>query len=131
MNTASNLACGKQSGNGLPISTEDAGLGVDLETTHGVVENRGHEGNVEDVFHPPFSRLEELFAERALLGPYDIVVIPEGLLELSRANSHVLGECSTIFVAFHEATTNVMFTMPLDLLGGFTVEDQSDRVLNA
>ena len=131
MDTTSNLTSGEKSGNGFAISTKDTGLGVNLETTHGVVENRGHEGNVEDVVHLPLSGLEELFAEWAFLGLDDVVVILEGLFELSGSDSHVLGESSTILVSLHKTTTNVVLAVPLNLLGSFTVEDESDWVLDA
>jgi len=130
MDATSNLTGGEQSGDGFAINTEDAGLGVDLETTHGVVEDRGHEGNVEDIVHLPFAGLEELFAEWALLGLDDIVVILEGLFKLSRGDTNVLGESGTVLIALHETTTNVVLAMPLDLLGSFTVEDESDWVLD-
>ena len=130
MDTASNLASGKKSGNGLATSTEDTGLGVNLEATHGVVEDRGHEGNVVDVVHLPFTGLEELFAEWALLGLDDVVVILEGLFKLSRSDAHVLGESSAVLVSLHETTTNVVFAVPLNLLGSFTVEDESNWVLD-
>ena len=130
VNAASNLASSEQPGNRLAIRTEDAGLGVDLETTHGVVEDGGHEGDVEDVVHLPFTGLEELFAKWTLLSPYDVVVIVERSLELSRTDTHVLGESSTVFVALHETSTNVVFAVPFDLFRGFSVEDQPDWVLN-
>ena len=129
MDAAGNLTGGEKSGNGFAISAEDSGLRVDLEATHGVVEDRGHESNVEDVIHLPLSGLEELFAEWALLSPHDVVVLLEGLLELGRADAHILGKCNTVLVPLHEATADVVFAVPLNLLGGFTVEDQPDWVL--
>ena len=130
MDTASNLTGGEQSRDGLAISTEDTGLGVDLETTHGVVEDGGHEGDVEDVVHLPLARLEELFAEWILLGLDDIVILLEGLLELSRADADVLGESGTILITLHETAADVVFAVPFNLLGSFTVKNESDRVLD-
>ena len=77
VNATSDLTGSEKTRNGHATSTKDARLGVDLEATHGVVKNGGHEGNVEDVVHPPFTGLEELFSEWALLSPYDVVVILE------------------------------------------------------
>ena len=130
MDTTCNLTRGEKPWDGLAVCTEDAGFGVDLEATHGIVENRGHEGNVEDVVHPPLSGLEELFAEWALLGRDYVVVVLEGLLKLSRSDTHVLGEGSAILIALHKATTNVVLAVPLDLLGSFAVENEPDRMLD-
>jgi hypothetical protein len=130
VDTTGNLTSSEKSGDGLAIGTEDTGLGVDLEATHGVVEDRGHEGDIEDIVHLPLSGLEELFAEWALLGLDDIVVILEGSFELSRGDAHVLGESSTVLVSLHETTANIVFAVPLDLLGSFTVENESYWVLD-
>ena len=130
MDTTSDLTSSKESGDGCAIGAEDTGLGVDLETTHGVVKDGGHEGDVENVVHLPLAWLEELFAEWILLGLDDVVVVPEGLLELSRADTNVLGESGTILIALHETTANVVLAVPLNLLGSITVEDELDWVLD-
>ena len=129
MNTTSDLTSGEKSGDGLATSTEDTGLWVNLETTHGVVEDRCHEGNIEDVVHLPFAGLEKLFAEWAFLCLDDIIVIFEGLFELSGGDAYVLGESGAVLISFHETTANVVFAVPLNLLGSFTVENKSDWVL--
>jgi len=131
VDTTGNLTSGEQSGDGLAVGTEDTGLGIDLKTTHGVVKDRGHEGDVEDVVHLPLAWLEEFFAEWALLSLNDVIVILEGLFELRRADTNVLGESSTVLIALHEAAANVVLAVPLNLLGSFTIEDESDWVLNA
>ena len=130
MDTTGNLASGEQPGDGLAITAEDAGLGVDLETTHGVVEDRGHESNVEDIVHLPFAGLEELFAEWTLLGLDDIVVVLERLFELSGADANVPCESSSTLIALHETTANIVLAVPLDLFGSFTVENEADRMLD-
>jgi hypothetical protein len=130
VDTTGNLTGGKQARDGLAVSTEDTGLGVDLETTHGVVEDGGHEGDVEDVVHLPLARLEELFAEWILLGLDDVVVLLEGLLELRRADADILGKSSAVLITLHKSTANVVLAVPFDLLGSFTVEDEPDRMLD-
>ena len=67
MDTTRNLTSGEQSENGLVSRSEYARLRVDLETAHGVVEDRGHDCDVEVVIHAEVGVLEELLAERVLL----------------------------------------------------------------
>ena len=70
-----------------------------------------------------------LLAEGILLRPDNLVVVVEGLLELLGLQAHVLCELLAIRVSLHEATTNVVLAVPLNLLRGLTVEHQTDRVL--
>ena len=130
MDTTGNLASGEQPGDGLAIAAENSRLGVDLETTHGVVEDRGHESNVEDIVHLPFAGLEELFTEWTLFGLDDIVVVIEGLLELSGADANIPCESSSVLITLHETAANIVLAVPLDLFGSFTVENEADRVLD-
>ncbi len=52
---------------GLVAGAEDAAFWVDLETTHGVMKDGSHDGDVEDVVHCEVTVLEELLAEGILL----------------------------------------------------------------
>jgi len=131
VDTTSNFTGGEESRDGLAVGTEDTGLGVDFETTHGVVEDGGHDGNIENIVHLPLAGLEEVFTEWILLGLDDVVIVLEGLLELGRADADVLGQSSTILVALHETTADVVFAVPLNLFGGFTVEDEPNWMLDA
>ena len=67
VDTTRNLTSGEQSENGLVSRSEYARLRVDLETAHGVVEDRGHDCDVEVVIHAEVGVLEELLAEGFLL----------------------------------------------------------------
>lgn len=77
MHTTGNLTTGKQSRNGLVVGVTNSRVGVDLQTTHSVVQDRGltrelfwslmsshllthHERDVEVVVHLPFATVEEL-----------------------------------------------------------------------
>lgn len=70
-----------------------------------------------------------LLAERILLGAHALVVILEGLLEDGGGKAELFGEGLTALEAHHQATADVVLAMPLDLLGGRTVEDEADGVL--
>ena len=129
MDTTRNLTSGEQSGDGLVSGREYARLWVDLETTHGVVENRGHDGDIKVVVHRPLGIGEELLAEGVLLGLSDLVVVVEGLLEDLRLDAHLLCEGLAALEALHETTADVVLAVPLDLLRRSTVEDKSDWVL--
>ena len=128
VDTTSDFTSGEETGDGLAIGTDDAGLGVDLKTTHGVVEDGLHDGDVEEVIERPLS-LEELLAEGVLLGADADVVIVEGLLEDGRGNTELLGESLAVLEALHETTADVVLAVPFDLLGGLAVEDETDGIL--
>ena len=70
-----------------------------------------------------------LLAEGILLGSDRGVVVVEGLLELGSRDTDLLGKSLTVLEALHEATTNVVLAVPLNLLAGLAVEDETDGVL--
>jgi len=43
------FSAGKETRNRLASGGDDAGLGVNMQTTHGVMENRGHVCDVKEV----------------------------------------------------------------------------------
>jgi hypothetical protein len=59
MHTTSHLTSSEEARDGFAVLVDDTGLRVDLETTHGVVQDGGHDGDVEEVVEFPFT-LEEL-----------------------------------------------------------------------
>ena len=59
MDTTRNLTSGKESGDGLVPGNEYARHRVNLKTTHGVVEDGGHDSDVEVVVHAEVSVLLE------------------------------------------------------------------------
>jgi hypothetical protein len=64
VDTTTNFTGSKQTRDGFPLRVNDLGLSVDLETTHGIVEDGGHECDVECVVvHAPFTAVEELEGE--------------------------------------------------------------------
>ena len=60
VHAARDLARGEEPGDRLPAGADDARLGVDLETAHRVVQDGGHDRDVEEVGHGPFAGGEEL-----------------------------------------------------------------------
>lgn len=54
---------------------DDTRVVVDLETTHGVVEDRGHVGDVEEVVKLELSSGEKLFAVWVVLALSNLVVV--------------------------------------------------------
>ena len=92
------ITSGKETSDGLAILADNTGLGINFKTAHGVVEDGGHDGNVEEVVHRPFTIGKELtdsistealvhadrthlLAERILLRPHASVVVIEGFLQ--------------------------------------------------
>lgn len=128
MDTTSNFASCIQARHRLATLVEHTRLGVNLQTTHGVVEDGGHNGDVEEVIKLPFT-LEEFLAEGVLLGAYALVVVVKGLLEDFRCDTELLGKSITAVEALHEATSDVVLAMPCDLRGRRSVENETDGEL--
>lgn len=128
VHTSGDLTSCEKTSDRLARLVEDSGFSVDLETTHGVVEDRGHDGDVEEVVKLPLA-LEELLAKRILLGAHRLVVVLESLLEHLGGETELLGEGLTAIETLHQATPDVVLAMPLNLLGCFAVEDETDREL--
>ena len=64
MHTTGDLTCGEENKDRLAVLTNDARLVVNLKTTHGIVKNGGHDGDVEVVVELPFAGSEELQEHR-------------------------------------------------------------------
>jgi hypothetical protein len=58
--TTADFTTGEKTWNWLAGGGDDAGLWVDMQTTHSIVEYGGHERNVEEVVHSPLAAVEEL-----------------------------------------------------------------------
>lgn len=74
MDAASDFTSGEKTRNGVAGLTDDAGRGINLETTHGVVQHWSHDGDVEEVVHLHREVVEELLAEWIFLGLGNLVV---------------------------------------------------------
>lgn len=60
MYTTTDLTTGEETRNRLAVRGDNAGLGVDVQATHRVVEYGGHKRDMEEVIHSPFAAMEEL-----------------------------------------------------------------------
>lgn len=60
MYTTTDFTAGKETRNRLTGGGDDTGLGVNMQTTHGVVEHGGHERDVEEIVKTPLAAVEEL-----------------------------------------------------------------------
>jgi len=60
MYTATKFATGEETSNWLARSGDNAGLGVDMQATHSIVEHGSHERDMEEVVHSPLAAMEEL-----------------------------------------------------------------------
>jgi len=89
------------------------------------VDNRGDNGDVEDVVSAHRSMVEEETTELVLLGLSSLVVLSEGGINHVLGDLRVLDELRDVVEALHEAAADVVLAMPLDLLGGAAVEDEA------
>jgi hypothetical protein len=128
VNTTSDFTGSEETRDGLASGAEDARLGIDFETTHGVVEHRGHDSNVEEIVELPLA-LEEFLAEGVLLGSDALVIVIEGLLEDFRCDTELLGKSLAAVETLHETTADVVLAVPFDFLGRVAIEDEADGVL--
>ena len=60
MYTTTDFTTGKETRNWLTGGGDDAGFGVNMQTTHGVVEHGGHVRDMEEVVKAPLAAVEEL-----------------------------------------------------------------------
>lgn len=129
VDTTGQLTTGVETVEGLLVLVEDLCLVVDLNATHGEVENGLHEGNVEVVVDVNGQVVEELLAPRVLLLAISNGVVGlEGLLEVLGLAANLLGELLTGHLA-HESTARVVTGVEIKSLGGLGVEDKTDGEL--
>ena len=129
VNTTRQLPAGVESFEGFLLGVENLGVLVDLNTTHGEVENRLHDGDVEGVVDVEGHVVEEaLVPGILLLALGDRIVFAEGLLQSSLAAANLLGQFLTAHL-LHEATASVVAGVEVQDIGGLAVEDQTDRPL--
>ena len=70
-----------------------------------------------------------LLSKRIVLLPGTVVIFVKCSLENRGIELHLLGKSFARIESLHKTTTNVVLAVPLNLLGGLAVEDESDGVL--
>jgi hypothetical protein len=126
VNTTSNLTAGKETLERLALLVQDLGMVVDLDSTHGEVEDRLHKRNVEVIIDLEGEVVEEAFAVRILLlALSDGVVFLEHFLKVSGAAADFFGQLLAGHLP-HETTARVMAGVEIKNLGRFAVEHQAD-----
>lgn len=129
MDTTSQLTTGEETVKGLLLLVEDLGLVVDLNTTHGEVEDGLHESDVEVVVDVNGQVVEKLLAPGVLLLALGNGVVGlEGLLEVLRSATNLLGKLLAGDL-LHEATARVVAGVEVQDVGGLGVEDEADGEL--
>ena len=129
VDTTSQLTAGEETLEGLLLLVEDLGLVVDLDTTHGEVENGLHQSDVVGVVDVKGQVVEELLAPGVLLlAVGDGVVGLEGLLEVVGLAANLLGELLAGHL-LHETTARVVAGVEVKDVGGLGVEDEADGEL--
>lgn len=129
VDTASQLTTSIETVEGLLLLVQDLGLVVDLDTTHGEVENRLHDGDVEVVINVEGHVVEVLLAPGVLgLAVGDGVVGLEALLEVLGGAANLLGELLAGHL-LHETSAGVVASVEVKDLGGLGVEDKADGEL--
>eukprot|EP00754_Rhynchopus_humris_P031361 Rhum_TRINITY_DN15333_c13_g1::Rhum_TRINITY_DN15333_c13_g1_i1::g.152460::m.152460 len=127
VDASGDLATAEQARHRLALGVEHLGVGVALDAAEGVVDHGGDDARVEDVVRLPRHVHEELPAERVLLGLGVLVEGAKALGQLGLADAHVLRQLGAAGVLPHEAAALVVQAVPLDRLGGGTVQDQAVR----
>lgn len=129
VDTTGKLTAGEETLEGLALLVENLGLVVDLDTTHGEVENGLHQGDVEVIVDVEGHVVEELLAPGILLLALGNGVVGlEGLLEVLGSAADLLGELLAGDL-LHETTARVVASVEVKDLGGLGVEDKADGVL--
>lgn len=129
VDTTSQLTTGVETLEGLLVLVQDLSLVVDLDTTHGEVQNGLHDGNVEVVIDVERQVVEELLAPGVLLLAIGNGVVGlEGLLEVVRGAANLLSELLAGHL-LHKATARVVASVEVKDLGGLGVENKSDGEL--
>lgn len=129
VDTTSQLTTGEETVKGLLLLVEDLSLVVDLDTTHGEVEDGLHESDVEVVVDVNGQVVEELLAPGVLLLAIGNGVVGlEGLLKVLRSAANLLGKLLAGDL-LHEATARVVAGVEVQDVGGLGVEDEADGEL--
>lgn len=129
VDTTSQLTTGEETLKGLLLRVEDLGLVVDLNTTHGEVQNGLHESDVEGVINVKRHVVEETLAPWVfLLAVGDGVVGLEGALEVVGSAANLLGELLAGHL-LHETAARVVASVEVKGVGGLGVEDEADGEL--
>mmetsp|Transcript_12217 Transcript_12217/g.23661 ORF Transcript_12217/g.23661 Transcript_12217/m.23661 type:complete len:439 (+) Transcript_12217:364-1680(+) len=126
MHTPHDLSSSPEVLHAAPPAGDDLCLLVHVESSHAVVEHGGHDRYMEEVVESPGEVVEVLLSERTLLLPRgDRVVVVEGCLELRRGDSHLCRQLSARSDSLHQSPPAVVFAVPLDLLRGLPVQNQT------
>lgn len=129
VDTTSQLTAGVETLERLVVSVEDLRVLVDLNTTHGEVQDGLHQGDVELVVDVEGQVVEETLAPGVLLLAFrNSVVVAESLLELLRTAANLLGQLLASHLP-HQATASVVTGVEVQDVGGLAVEDETDRPL--
>lgn len=129
VDTAGEFTAGVEAVEGLLFAVEDLGVLVDLDSTHGEVENGLHESDVELVVELEGHVVEETLVPGVLLFAIgDEVVLVEGLLEGCFAAADFGNELGAGHL-LHQATAGVVTGVEVQDLGGLAVEDKTDGPL--
>jgi len=155
VHTASDLASGVETGDGLATRVHDRGVHVDLQTTHAIVDHGRDDRDVEGLALERGARddvvVELLAGARlargliprlargvgvpaaaigVLLGLLcGLVVLLVGLLHHGDRHTHVRGKVGAALVVLHDATASVMLAVPDDLVRRSLVQGQAERRL--
>lgn len=114
---------------GLVLRVEDLGVFVDLNTTHGEVQDGLHQGDVVVVIHVERHVVEETLAPGVLLLAFsDSVVFIKGLLQLLGATANLLGQFLASHLP-HQATASVVTGVEVQDVGSLAVEQETDGPL--
>lgn len=101
--------------------THNLGIFIDLQSSHGVVDNGSDDGNVEIVRNIKRSVGEEFFSVRAFFVFSDLVVGLESFLKVVRRASNFLCKLGTGLKVFHKASVHVVFAVPDNFTTGFSI----------
>ena len=129
VDAAGEFTAGVEAVEGLLLAVEDLGVLVDLDTTHGEVEDGLHESNVELVVELEGHVVEEALVPGVLLlAVGDEVVLVEGLLKGCFAAADFGNELGAGHL-LHQAAAGVVTGVEVQDLGGLAVEDETDGPL--
>lgn len=129
VDTASKLTAGVEAIEWLALLVENLCLVVDLDTTHGEVENWLHQGNVEVIVNIHWAVVEEaLSIWILLLASGNVVVLVKGGLEVLGTAADLLCELLAGHL-LHETTASVVASVEIQNVGCLGVEDEANREL--
>lgn len=129
VDTTSQLTAGVKTLEWILLRVENLGVLVDLNTTHGEMQDGLHQGDVEGVVDIEGHVVEEALVPRALpLAIGDLIVLAEGLLQGGLAAANLLGEFLAAHL-LHEATAGVVAGVEVENVGGLAVKDEADGPL--